>query len=94
MRFKLITPGFKMAYGLCLVVLPGFLFTPASAANKNFYTNYDNPLFITGNDFLDVTVSGKISDEQGNGMVGVNILEKSTTRGTVSDASGKFSLKG
>ena len=42
---------------------------------------------------MDVTITGKISDEQGNGIVGVNVLEKGTTRGTVSDGSGNFSLR-
>lgn len=96
MRCKLIPPGYKMRFALCLVLLPMFLFTQASAANKNFYEKNGNLLFLADGvlpDFQDVTVSGKISDEQGNGMVGVNVLEKGTTRGTVSDASGKFSLR-
>ena len=93
MSYKFINPGFKIAGGIFLIVLLGFLFTPARADNKNFYTVYDNPLPLAENDLLDITVSGKISDEQGNSMVGVNVLEKGTSRGTVSDANGKFSIK-
>jgi TonB-linked SusC/RagA family outer membrane protein len=84
-----------MTSGVCLVVLLQFLFTPASAGNKNFYTNDNSPSFThyESGGFVDVTVTGKISDEQGNGIVGVNVLEKGTTRGTVSDGSGNFSLR-
>ena len=39
-----------------------------------------------------VTVSGKISDEAGEPLPGVNIIEKSTTNGTVSDAEGNYKI--
>ncbi len=38
------------------------------------------------------TVKGKIADEQGQGIPGVNILVKATTTGTTTDADGNFSL--
>jgi iron complex outermembrane receptor protein len=38
------------------------------------------------------TVSGKVSDQSGAGIPGVNVLEKGTTNGTVTDVDGKFSL--
>ncbi len=39
-----------------------------------------------------VTVRGKITDDAGQALPGVNILEKGTTNGTVSDAEGSFTL--
>jgi TonB-dependent starch-binding outer membrane protein SusC len=38
------------------------------------------------------TVSGKVSDERGTGMPGVNIIVKNTTNGTTSDGDGNYSL--
>jgi TonB-linked SusC/RagA family outer membrane protein len=40
-----------------------------------------------------VRVTGKILDEAGVAMAGVNIVEKGTTNGTSSDAEGKYSLE-
>jgi TonB-linked SusC/RagA family outer membrane protein len=39
-----------------------------------------------------VTISGKVTDETGAPLPGVNILEKGTTNGTVSDAQGDYKL--
>ncbi len=38
------------------------------------------------------TVKGKVLDENGSPLPGVNIVEKGTTNGTVTDIDGKFSL--
>jgi len=38
------------------------------------------------------TVSGKITDEVGEPLPGVNVIEKGTTNGTVSDADGNYKL--
>lgn len=38
-------------------------------------------------------VSGQILDQQGEPLIGVNILEKGTTNGTVSDLDGNFTLE-
>lgn len=40
-----------------------------------------------------LTVSGKVVDEAGDVMPGVNIIEKGTTNGTSSDATGRFTLE-
>lgn len=40
----------------------------------------------------DITVSGKISDDEGNPLPGVNIVVKGTTQGTISDIDGNYSL--
>ena len=85
-----------MKCALFMFVVSGFLCATASAGNKDFYTKHGIPLSFAGIDVgnvFDATVGGKISDERGNGIPGVNIQEKGTTRGTISDASGKFSIK-
>src|SRR5258706_3332234 len=41
---------------------------------------------------LVLKVSGKVVDETGQALPGVNVVEKGTTNGTVTDASGSFSL--
>lgn len=40
----------------------------------------------------DEKVSGKVSSEKGEALVGVSILVKGTARGTVTDAEGKFNI--
>src|SRR5688572_8617871 len=40
-----------------------------------------------------LTVSGKVVDELGDVMPGVNILEKGTTNGTSTDGDGRFTLE-
>lgn len=42
----------------------------------------------------DRTVSGTITDENGQALPGVNVLVKGTSQGTVSDSDGKYSLTG
>ncbi|HEY5744736.1 MAG TPA: carboxypeptidase-like regulatory domain-containing protein, partial [Chryseolinea sp.] len=37
------------------------------------------------------TVTGTITDENGSGMPGVNVIVKGTSTGTTSDADGKYS---
>ena len=46
----------------------------------------------TMNEAVGITVSGKVTDENGAGFPGVNVLVKGTTTGTSTDADGKFSL--
>lgn len=40
-----------------------------------------------------ITVSGKVVDKEGNSIIGVTVVIKGTTSGTVTDINGKFSLK-
>jgi iron complex outermembrane receptor protein len=42
--------------------------------------------------FAQFTVKGKILDETGESIIGVNVIEKGTTNGTISDLNGGFSL--
>ncbi len=52
----------------------------------------------TGQDLMgvmappDITVTGKVSDEKGEGLPGVSILVKGTQQGTTTNAEGNFSL--
>jgi hypothetical protein len=39
-----------------------------------------------------VTVSGVVTDQDGNTLPGVNVFEKGTTNGTISDMDGKYRL--
>ena len=41
---------------------------------------------------LDQTITGKVSDEKGDGLPGVSILVKGTQRGTSTNATGDFSI--
>lgn len=95
MRYKSITARFEMKCALLIIALLGLVWSVSLAKNKNFYLNHDGVFYKIYNseNFIDVTVSGIISDEQGKEIPGVNVIEKGTTRGTVSDASGKFLLR-
>ena len=39
-----------------------------------------------------VQVSGQVTGEEGEGLPGINVLEKSTTNGTITDIEGNFSI--
>ncbi len=43
--------------------------------------------------FAQNTLTGKVVDEHGEGMIGVNIVVKGTSNGTITDIDGNFSLK-
>jgi len=42
--------------------------------------------------FVDISISGKITDENGEGLPGATILEKGTTNGTTTNIDGTFQL--
>ncbi|WAC09782.1 carboxypeptidase-like regulatory domain-containing protein [Dyadobacter pollutisoli] len=48
--------------------------------------------FICTAEAQDRQITGKVTDENGSGLPGANILIKGTTRGTNTDAEGAFSL--
>jgi len=39
------------------------------------------------------TIKGRVIDEKGEGLIGVSVLEKGTSNGTISSADGSFTLK-
>ena len=50
-------------------------------------------LFISSSLIAQRAVSGKITSDDGDALVGVSVLEKGTSNGTISDATGLYSLK-
>ena len=56
---------------------------------KRFITVLLTLLFVGAAAFAQSSVSGKVSDESGEPMVGVNVLIKGTTTGTMTDLDGK-----
>ena len=42
--------------------------------------------------FAQSTVNGVVKDSAGEPLIGVNVIEKGTTNGTVTDVDGKFTL--
>jgi iron complex outermembrane receptor protein len=49
-------------------------------------------LFFTSNVFSQTTIKGKILDEQGESLLGANVIINGTSQGTVSDQNGNFNL--
>ncbi len=43
--------------------------------------------------YSQINIQGTVIDEKGKTLIGVNILEKGSTNGTITDANGKFILK-
>jgi len=43
--------------------------------------------------FAQVTVTGNVTGDDGEPLIGVNILEKSTLRGTITDFDGNYSIE-
>ena len=50
-------------------------------------TPFRNPAYLQS-----LTITGKVTDDAGSGMPGVNILVKGTSNGTTTDAEGAYSL--
>ena len=61
---------------------------------KTYTLNYwtKPPRYDVGNHDLSNTVSGVITDENGESLIGVNIVIRGTTIGTITDIDGKYSL--
>ncbi|MGD1890960.1 MAG: carboxypeptidase-like regulatory domain-containing protein, partial [Cyclobacteriaceae bacterium] len=55
-------------------------------------TTPNNLLASTGSTILRITVNGTVVDDQSEPIPGVNVLEKGTTNGTITDVEGKFNL--
>jgi TonB-linked SusC/RagA family outer membrane protein len=50
-------------------------------------------LFLSQSAWAQFKVSGKISDEKGEALVGVSVVVKGTTNGTITDVDGNYSLQ-
>lgn len=49
-------------------------------------------LISSANIFAQIKVSGAVKDTKGESLIGVNVLIKNTSQGTITDVDGKFSL--
>ena len=49
-------------------------------------------LFVVGITMAQKTVTGKVTDEDGEALIGVSILVQGTSTGTVTDIDGAYSL--
>ena len=58
---------------------------------RNVNATANSATHITDNE-IQVSISGVVLDETGNTIPGVNIIEKGTTNGTVSDFDGNYNL--
>ncbi len=69
---------------LSLLLIP-MLMLPPRGVSMSFNATVYSPL-----NPADITVKGKVTDETGEGLPGVNILVKGTANGTTTDAKGEF----
>ena len=60
--------------------------------SKRFITAMLSLLLIGVQAFAQTSVSGKVTDQSGEPLVGVNVLVKGTTIGTMTDYNGNYSL--
>ena len=60
--------------------------------NEAVRANAGNQALVTPALAADVTVSGIVTDETGDGMPGVSVVVKGTQRGTTTNADGRFTL--
>ena len=79
-----------------LQVATAFLFAFVVAVEGHAYNENINmtKVFVKLNtgSILDIDLSGKITDENGQGLPGVNILIKGTSQGTTSDVDGNYQM--
>ncbi|WP_229310907.1 SusC/RagA family TonB-linked outer membrane protein [Larkinella soli] len=78
-------PGLILMSALVLWSGAGFAGVPEDKALKR-------PARIAGDYRPPVTVKGKVTDEKGEGLPGVNVILKGTDKGTSTDAKGEFQL--
>jgi len=88
----------KTNYALKRVTLTCAIFSFClSAMADNAHTSFSrshhltkpvSPLFIT-----DISVTGRVTDDKGEPLVGVSVTEQGSTKGTVTDVGGNYSIK-
>ena len=78
------------AQGLAPSVLPpGSGLNHESSQNVLALTSASHPSKL---EFIERPISGTVTDENGDGLPGVNVLVKNTTIGTVTDIEGNYSI--
>jgi len=60
---------------------------------KSLFLLFLGVLFMSAQVMAQMTVSGTVTDDGGESLIGVNIVEKGTTNGTVTDLDGNYSLQ-
>jgi len=85
---KLHPPKGKIILLMKLAFIHVFLFSSVVLA----YSSTDITSNTNDKFFFDLTVKGKITDETGAALPGVNILEKGTSNGTTSAADGSYTI--
>ncbi|MHA4739151.1 SusC/RagA family TonB-linked outer membrane protein [Dyadobacter sp. MSC1_007] len=101
MRPKLLTDnGHRVSYAFLGIALAGLLTPPAWANGdplngKSLGRAPGVAIYhVNGShSAAEQAITGTITDENNAGIPGVNVLEKGTTNGIVSDTEGKFSIK-
>ncbi|WP_133273355.1 carboxypeptidase-like regulatory domain-containing protein [Hymenobacter radiodurans] len=76
----------RFAIPAILCCLPFQPYTAAAASYANFLAS--SLTFQTP----DVTINGRVTDENGEGLPGVNVVVKGTTNGTQTGADGSYTL--
>ncbi|MCP4120432.1 MAG: SusC/RagA family TonB-linked outer membrane protein [Bacteroidetes bacterium] len=60
---------------------------------KSLFLLFLGVMFMSAQVMAQMSVSGTVTDDGGESLIGVNIVEKGTTNGTVTDLDGKYSLQ-
>ncbi|UOQ64368.1 SusC/RagA family TonB-linked outer membrane protein [Hymenobacter volaticus] len=87
MKYPVPKPG-RYAFPALLLCLPMVAGTPVALGAELPVLRSDtvpNP---------DITVTGRVTDEKGEGIPGVNVLVKGTSNGTQTDIEGRYTLAG
>lgn len=96
MNLKLLPHNWRKAGCIfCGLLLPFFLQAAPAANNERSLKHAGESPGVAAAlapDFQAITVSGKITDQNGIAIAGANVLEKGTSNGVISDADGNFSL--
>ncbi|WPP51456.1 SusC/RagA family TonB-linked outer membrane protein [Catalinimonas niigatensis] len=79
-----ISLNFRGYYLMLCFLLPCWALLPASQSSANAIGTHETTTAIT--------VSGNVTDDQGEPLPGVNILEKGTSNGTISDVQGNYRI--
>lgn len=51
-------------------------------------------IFFSASSLAQITVSGKVTDQEGNGLPGISVVVRNTTYGSATDATGNYSFTG
>lgn len=77
--------------GYSKLLLSACLLLSANAGSHQLFANTENSLLEVSQQ-KGITITGVIKDASGMELPGVNVVEKGTTNGTMSDMDGKFTL--